>query len=340
MFFFLDEEENMAKARMTQSETGKAFEYACLMALYEYHSPNQDVRIVMDNSYNTAKGYFDKAGKKQQDYMDGARAAVRVLNRLEPRLTYPENDTPLFLSLQPDSAGRKGDVRDVLCVRKGNEWEIGLSCKHNHEDLKHSRLSRKLNFGKKWLDIPCSDTYFNEIKPVYDELKDLAEKNKNERKSNPIKFEDLSDVEDRFYCPVLKAFIKELDYIDSNNEDVPQKFAHYMMGKRDFYKVITNDRKRITKIQAININGTLSKPSEGHKGKPTIPKVKLPTEFIKIRMVKDSKTTAEIICDNSWTFTLRIHSAKKNIEASLKFAVGLKGDPVGFYSEMEPWDKQ
>ena len=328
------------KVPLKQSEMGKAFEYACLVALYDHHSPNQDVRIVEDDSYKIAKGYFEKARYKQKDFMDGAKAAVRVLNRLEPRLTYPGGASPLFLSLQPDNAGKKGDVRDVLCIRKGNEWEIGLSCKHNHEDLKHSRLSKKLDFGKKWMEIPCSETYFEEIKVVFDELITLREANNNERKSNPVKFEDFTDVEDRFYYPVMKAFIKELKRIDSDNEGIPQKFAHYMMGQNDFYKVITNDRKRLTKIQAINIDGTLSKPSEGHKGTPTIPKIKLPTEFVRIRMVKGSKNTAEIICDNSWTFTLRIHSASKTIESSLKFAVGLKGEPVGFYSEMEPWDKE
>lgn len=327
------------KVKLKQSEMGKAFEYACLAAMYECHSPNQDVKIIEDNSYNTAKGYFEKAVDKQQDFMDGAKAAVRILNRLEPRLTYPGGASPLFLSLQSDDAGRKGDVRDVLCIRKGKEWEIGLSCKHNHEDVKHSRLSKNLDFGEKWMNIPCSDTYFNEISPVFDELSDLRDKNKTDRKDNPITFDDFADVDDRFYYPVMKAFVKELERIYSNNQDVPQKFAHYMMGQRDFYKVITNDRQRLTKIQAININGSLSKTSEGHKGKPPIPKIKLPTEFIVIRMVKDSKSTAEIICDNSWTFTLRIHNAKKSIEPSLKFAVSLKGDPVGFYAEMEPWDK-
>lgn len=65
---------------------------------------------------------------------------MRIIKRLEPQLTEPNGNEPLFLSLQADAEGIKGDVRDVLCIRKKNGWEIGLSCKHNHHAVKHSRL--------------------------------------------------------------------------------------------------------------------------------------------------------------------------------------------------------
>ena len=54
---------------------------------------------------------------------------------LEPRLLYDNTDVPIFLKISADAAakGADGDVRDVICLRKGTLWEIGFSCKHNHE---------------------------------------------------------------------------------------------------------------------------------------------------------------------------------------------------------------
>ena len=322
---------------MANTDFGKAFEYACVTALHEYHSPRQEVKIVESVQYETAKKFFEGAEGKQKDLMDGARAAVRVLNRLEPRLTYPNKSIPLFLSLQPDSAGMTGDVRDILCIRKGNDWEIGISCKHNHEAVKHSRLSNTIDFGKKWLGIPCSEAYFHEIYPVFSYLSELRDKGRAEGKE--IKYEDFDDVEDRFYVPVLTAFVKELKRINEKNKGIPAKLIHYLMGKYDFYKVITDDSHRLTKVEAVNINGSLNKSSEGHKSITNVPMMKLPTEFFAIRFKKNSKTTIEVICDNSWTITMRIHSAKKTVEPSLKFDINLSGTPGGFYLEMEPWDK-
>lgn len=322
---------------MAQTELGKAFEYACVKALYDFYSGNQDVRIVENEPFETAKKNYENARDKQTDLLAGAQAAVRVLNRLEPRLTYPNKSVPLFLSLQADARGQVGDVRDILCVRYGNDWEIGLSCKHNHAAVKHSRLSNSIDFGMKWFGVPCSQTYFEEIRPVFDELTALRERGRSQNRE--IAFEDFDDVDERFYLPVLNAFIKELRRIDSENENIPAKLVHYLMGEYDFYKIITDDAHKLTTVEAVNINGTLNRSSEGHRSITPVPVMKLPTEFFAIRMKKDSQTTLEVVCDNSWTINMRIHSAKKTVEPSLKFDVNLAGRPGGFYVEMEPWYK-
>lgn len=63
----------------------------------------------------------------------------------------------LELKIQSDDKGKEGNVRDVLIIRRGIEWEIGLSVKHNHFAVKHSRLSKNLDFGKKWYGIEYSE---------------------------------------------------------------------------------------------------------------------------------------------------------------------------------------
>ena len=137
-------------------KNGKAFEYACLKALYDSLSPSQDVTIESTPQLETAHECFLTSSNKYQDkFVRAAGAAARVIIQLEPQLEYPATNIPLYLSIQADAQGQLGDVRDVLCIRKQNEWEIGLSCKHNHHAVKHSRLSATIDFGHRWFGILC-----------------------------------------------------------------------------------------------------------------------------------------------------------------------------------------
>ena len=56
---------------------------------------------------------------------------------------------------------------------------IGLSLKHNHFAVKHSRLAKSLDFGQKWFGMPCSEIYWSSVKPIFDYL--AQQKNKNWR---------------------------------------------------------------------------------------------------------------------------------------------------------------
>lgn len=78
-----------------------------------------------------------------------------------------ENQGTLFLAFQKDEAGENGDVRDIVIYRKDIPWEVGLSIKHNHTAVKHSRLSHVLDFGKEWYGIPCSKQYWDDIRPIF-----------------------------------------------------------------------------------------------------------------------------------------------------------------------------
>lgn len=144
-----------------QTNNGKAFEYACVMSLYNRLCKDQEVSIEDTPQFRTAKNFFNSMSEKMKlDLTAAANAATRVIIRLEPQLEYPSTNIPLYLSLQTDAQGIKGDVRDVLCIRRQNQWIIGLSCKHNHHAVKHSRLSDTIDFGAEWFNIPCSKQYF------------------------------------------------------------------------------------------------------------------------------------------------------------------------------------
>lgn len=323
---------------LTNTEYGKAYEYACLIALRDQLSGRADgrIKILASDAYRTAQSAFDKAVRESlsDKLVQAANAAARVILRLEPQLEYGTG--ALSLVIQTDAQGIGGDVRDVVCVRGANNWEIGISCKHNHHAVKHSRLSATIDFGAEWLGIPCSQHYFNTVVPIFNELKDMRAMAIKNDEPLPL-WNNISNKAERYYIPVLDAFLKELQYLAANNPDVPGKLVEYMLGRYDFYKVITDDRRRTTRVEAINIAGTLNKPADGHRSIVDVARLKLPRRFYHMGMIPDSDNTVEIICDEGWALTMRIHNASSKIEPSLKFDVQLVSLPSSIHAQVEPW---
>lgn len=318
-----------------QTNNGKAFEYACLMSLYNALHIEQEVIIEDTAQLRTAKAFYNSmSGSMKLDLDEASNAMTRVVLRLEPQLEYPADNIPLYLSLQTDAQGMKGDVRDVICIRKQNQWQIGLSCKHNHHAVKHSRLSDTIDFGLEWFGIPCSKQYFSEVVPIFSKLRLVRDETKYD---SPALWSEIPDKANKIYIPILNAFIKELKRISEEHNEIPAALINYLIGKNDFYKVITDDTKRTTRIEAVNIAGTLNRPSERHKSIVEIPKLKLPTRFYHIGFRPNSDNTIEVVCDEGWTVSMRIHNASSRIEPSLKFDVNLISLPSSIHAQVEPW---
>jgi len=317
-----------------QTNNGKAFEYACLQALYNSLSASQDVAIETTPQLETARNFFFGALDGLRDKLiKAASAAARVVIRLEPQLEYPDRNIPLHLSLQTDAQGQIGDVRDVLCIRKQNAWEIGLSCKHNHHAVKHSRLSGTIDFGAEWFGIPCTADYFNTVKPIFEELRAMRESS-----GNTALWSSIEHKNERYYIPVLRAFIDELKRLDAANpRTIPERLIRYLIGKNDFYKVITDDARKTTRVEGINLYGTLNRPSEGHHAITNVARLALPTRFYNVDFKDNSETTIEVVCDMGWAVSMRIHSASSRIEPSLKFDVNLISLPNTLHAQIDPW---
>jgi hypothetical protein len=317
-----------------QTLNGKAFEYACLNSLYEHLVKSGDVEIEESPQLDTArKAFLGAASAFRHKLNSAANAAARALVRLEPQLEHHGGNIPLTLSLQTDKKGQEGDVRDVLCVRKQNEWEIGLSCKHNHHAVKHSRLSATIDFGKEWFGIPCGASYFNAVTPLFNELAEIRRSSGGTARwaDNPAKME-------RFYIPLLRAFMDELLRLSEQNPRIiPERMIHYLVGRNDFYKIITDDSRKTTRIEAINMSGTLNCPADGHTSIVNIPRLKLPSRFYSVDFKENSNTTIEVVCSEGWTISMRIHNASSRVEPSLKFDVNLVSLPNTVYAQAEPW---
>lgn len=317
-----------------QTETGKAFEYACAVVLFQKYSEYTSVTLLDSAQMQTAQKAFNGLGEKEKnDYILGAEAAVKIIDRLEPKLS--SSKSAMAISLQTDSAGIAGDVRDVLCLR-GKEWNIGLSCKHNHQAVKHSRLSDKIDFGKEWFDRPCSQEYFEAVKKVFTPLRKMRDDSKLQ--GSPAQWDIIGDKEAKCYIPVLEAFMSELHRLDVTYPgEIPARLIKYLIGINDFYKVIMNDKKRFTMIESININGTLNQKEGKKKALIDVPLMKLPTRFYEVDFKEGSKNTIVVVCDEGWNVSMRIHNASSKIEPSLKFDVQLMAMPSSILTQIEPW---
>lgn len=320
-----------------QTSNGKAFEYACVIALHEQLHNEQRIIIEASPQMATAQKLYDDISEDMKSLLDAAaRAAVKIIIRLEPQLVEPDGNEPLILSLQADAAGIKGDVRDVLCIRKQNGWMIGLSCKHNHHAVKHSRLSDTIDFGKEWFGVSCSKEYFDKVVPLFAELREIRDRSRVEGKT--ALWNNIKDKAEKYYIPVLQAFIEELEKINSQYENIPEKMIRYLLGRYDFYKVITDDKNRTTRVEAINIGGNLNQQSGHVKAITKIPVLRMPTQFYHIGFKPGSDNTIEVVCDEGWQISMRIHSASSRVEPSLKFDVNLISLPSSVHTQIEPWE--
>ncbi len=306
----------------SQTINGKAFEYALLFEFYERLKTITSVSITENEPFNNAKRCFDSFVEEEQDtFRITASAAINFLIDIEPRLSNGiSNEDSLVLEIVSDQAGIAGDVRDILIIRSLQKWEIGISAKNNHRAVKHSRLSLNIDFGEKWLDVPCSQNYFDEIKPIFDMLSDLKSKNKS------TKWTSIENMHQVVYIPILNAFKKELLRLDNENPNiVAENLVQYLIGNEDFYKVIKGNKK--VEIQAYNLNGTLNLPFESIKPKAKIPKLKLPSRLIEVVYQDNSTTTLLVSLNEGWQISFRIHNASSRVEPSLKFDINLVSAP-------------
>jgi len=308
---------------------GRAYEFACLTALNDEIKKLRPVKIETTDGYDAAKKAWNNIDNSLQVVMEeSALAAVETLFELEP-LIVEDGDDELVLKIQQDSRGEEGDVRDILMVRRNIEWEIGLSLKHNHFAVKHSRLSRSLDFGDKWFGVPCSKKYWEDIKPIFDYLV--------EEKFKGTNWSELPAKEVDVYIPLLTAFMNEVRRSNENDNSIPRKMVEYLLGEFDFYKVVGIDNKRITQIQTFNLHGTLNQSSKKEMPKIKIPIASLPSRIVSLEFKPDSANTIELYMDGGWQFSFRIHNASTKVEPSLKFDVQILGIPTAIMTIECKW---
>ncbi|GAA7550397.1 hypothetical protein JP0018_11450 [Helicobacter pylori] len=300
---------------------GRAYEYAWCLALEQKLSVFKKVIVDKQNGFNACYRAYESLEKSLQErYLESAKQGVLLLLDCEPLLSevIGSSQNEITLSLQKDKLGEIGDIRDILIYF--DRFCIGLSIKHNHDAVKHSRLSKDLDFGEKWLGVGVSQNYKETIKPLFKKLENA--------KKEGMLWRDFPNKEQEIYAPLLQAFKKEVLRIDENKKNkVPQKMVEYLLGKYDFYKAILLEREQKTKLEAYHFHNTLNL-SVKNKPKRIIPLSKLPTRMIYFDFKPKSFNTLELVLDEGWSFSLRIHNASSRVEPSLKFDIKLLSIPV------------
>ncbi len=323
---------------------GKAFEYACLKAIMDKLTADGKSVIIQDtNAYKTTVNKFNSLAEEERiKYMDAAKSAVKLISPLEPRLENGNGE--LYLAVNADAAaqGVDGDVRDVLCIRnisEHDEWEIGLSCKHNHEALKHPRITEDKDFGENWLGISNSKEFISEISATIDTLIEYKEQGKL--------WKDIASLEEekreKYYVPILEAYKNEIIRLCKNYPDVPRKLLSYFFGSKDFYKVIMKESQKTTTIEAFNMNNTLGQRFGNIKPLVKVPSITMPTRLIEADFKKDkqgnrSNSTIILVFDGGWTVSMRLHNKDKEVKTTaLAWDIQLVGLPMGTYVNTRPW---
>lgn len=294
---------------MSQVTNGKAYEFAVAEAL----ASASGCQIVTNPQSEYGRRCFsDLTSNAASQYRTTASNAARIISELESL----EPNGCGSISFQPDSAGQGGDVRDLV-IRTGRD--IGISCKTNHADLKHSRLSSRLDFVKDWgIDSNgCSQRYFDEVGKIFNELREIKQ-----RSEGRAVWSTLENVPNRFYWPILEAWSRELQEAlrpTTSQNNRCASFVKYLFGNLDFYKVIGRHRARslLVDVQAFNFNGTLATP-----------KTRLPSRIVGVDKLNGGKYSLTVRMDHGYTFNFRIHNASSRVEPSLKFAISAVGLPA------------
>lgn len=315
------------------NDNGRAFEYKFLITLQQYLCNNKcNVAVIHNSSYYAAQKSFNTISLGLQKIMESASyAAIKHLHKLEP-IMFEDLNNPIEIYIQSDRAGIDGDVRDIVVKRENINWTIGFSLKHNHFAVKHSRLSRKLDFALSWFGINCSQDYWDEVEPIFSML---------EHKGKNTLWNSIEHKDDNVYVPILNAFINEIKrcniYFINKKQSLASKMVEYLLGKYDFYKIISVDKESKTLIQPYNLRGTLNRNGVNINVEINIPIATLPTRINYIGFKASSKTTIELCCDNGWYFTFRIHNASSSVEPSLKFDIQIAGIPTAIMTLNCQW---
>lgn len=312
------------------NDQGRAFEYACIIELKDRIADTRPVAVDEESVMAAHRAWETQSESEQKAYLRAADAFIDTLFSAEPLILECDGpDDTVVLSINKDSDAEGGDVRDIVITRNSIRWDIGLSMKHNHFAAKHSRLSSLIDFGSKWYDLPCDNSYWNVVNPIFARLRTL--------KAEGVAWHDMPDKEDAVYYPIVDAFIKEMNRAYQTDSTIPARLISYLLGIRDFYKVVAIDKKQLTEFQSFNLRGELNKDGKKTKATLIIPKADLPTEIISLRFKPDSKSTAELYLNNGWSLSFRIHNASTIVEPSLKFDIQFLGVPANIITVNCRW---
>jgi hypothetical protein len=281
-----------------EERSGSAFEYAFIAAL----SRRIHVNPIENVALARAKQKYETSTHRNH-FLKCAESAVEYIAKIDLRIV---NSEPKKLFLNSSRAAQSNhDVRDV--VLQGSTHTIGFSCKVNNQDLRHSRLSKSIDFVREWgLDSSgASRAYWKSVEPVFGKLHQLRERGLDWIEEYP----SLASRRRHVLAPVLDAWALEIDRVASSDSTVPEKLCRYLLGSKSYWKVISNRGNVL--VQNFNLEGDMP-------GKT----LAMPSKFLGISIREKSSVRERVVAfGGEYSFGFRLHTASSHIENSLKFAV-------------------
>ena len=224
---------------MSQTINGKAFEYALARRISVESRADINEDAFLATARNAYGSLSDSRLRPRFDI--ASENMVQFLFEQDRRLSRAR-----LIRLQSDQKGKTGDVRDLVIDCEGEQ--VGISAKHNHGALKHSRLSGSIDFGAEWANHPVSDAYWARVRPVFEQMRIAKEQG--------LLFRDIEDKISRYYSPVLTGFEDELRRLcEECGRGFIGPMFQYLVGSQDHYKAICYPR--YSALESVNINGTL-----------------------------------------------------------------------------------
>lgn len=281
----------------TQTQRGKAFEYAIALALGRaLDAP------INHGSAEAAKVHYDECDGR--DEMDKAAAEAALF-----LVAYDgQFEGAVSIELQTSTRGQAGDARDML-VRLLDGGALGISAKTHHHAIKHPRLSGNIDFGKRWADYPVSNDYWRAVRPVFNRMEEM--------RRDGMLFKDVPEKASSLYLPVLTAFQDEFGRLcESYNSRFITRVFQYLIGRQDFYKVVQEHDAVV--VQSVNLNGTLG---WGRRWA-------IPERIEQVQRAPGAENKILVSFAGGWQISFRLHNASSRVEPSLKFDVTFVGMPV------------
>lgn len=302
---------------------GKAFEWAVAQhfSIHLGGSSGIGADLIIDSeAVRYAKECFDSLGDEDRSkwsrFADHATAHIIHRERQNAVIVNVSG-----IAIASDSEGIGGDVRDVI-IHSPSGKSIGVSCKNNHDAFKHPRLSGTIDFVKEWglSSEGCRGTYWNKVSPIFDRLSALRQAS-----DKKLKFAEVANLRVDVMEPVINAFVDEIVCLANEGAEsealLCSNLVQYVIGNRDFYKVIKDDADSQIRVMGFNFNGTLA----GRR--PKLPKSMVGINQQKSSVDSGNSVTVFIQLDLGYSFKMRLHTASSRVEASLKFDVQALGLP-------------
>ncbi|WP_394899136.1 HaeIII family restriction endonuclease [Clostridium paraputrificum] len=266
---------------------GRAFEYAlCSKIASSFSNISLTDRAIAEQEKDIH--YYNSLNHEEKVKYDISTTKICnswLISKLNSRMLYT-------LDRLPDSAGVNGDVTDIRI--ENTNTIINISLKHNHNALKHPRLTRVPT----WIGINSDPSYSQAYARVWSNFHTLA---RNLSPDSTL-FSELIAINpnfifDNLYNPLCSLVASYLDENINNSNQVELLFK-FMVGRYNFYKII--DRRDYLLIQ----------------------------DFIDLEMPTDveinhiAKSYIEMIFNNGVVLTLRLHTASSRMSTnSVKFDV-------------------